>query len=175
MQRYSVKKKKIFKKGHAQYQKQWTIVIENSDELTIGWARSEVMIQYRSLAVPPPPPLSPYNKNIYHFQQCNKCFQCIIHIYTDMSPRFKCVSHHTCVSSPRGGSSRVLCVHTCIYIRIYINTCVWTTCKPHHHHLGSSFDIIGAGRKTIGTKRSSRRRSLTMNTRLCLFLPVAPL
>lgn len=101
----------------------------------LGWTnnRDEHEVKsWSSIAVwqSPLPPLSPYNKNIYHFQQCNKCFQCIIHIYTDMSPRFKCVSHHTCVSSPRGGSSRVLCVHTCIYIRIYINTCVWTTCKP---------------------------------------------
>lgn len=59
-------------------------------------------------------------------------------------------SLHTCVSCPRGGSSRVLCVHTCIYIRIYIYIYKYM-CEPHvnhHHHLGSSFDIIGASRKT---------------------------
>lgn len=134
------KKRKTFEKGHVQYQKQRTIVIENSDELTIGW--SEVMIQYRSLAVPP------------HIIKIHTIFSSVtnafnVYIYTDMPPRFKCVL------STRASRVHVVDPLACfVYIRVFTFEYIYIykyMCEPHvnhHHHLGSSFDIIGASRKT---------------------------
>lgn len=176
MQRYSVKKKKkCSKKDTYNTKSNSTIVIENSDELTIGWTRSEVMIQYRSLAVPP------YIIKIYTiFISVTNAFN--VYIYIPICP------HALNVFSPHVRLVHVLDPLACfvyihvIYIRTYIyiyvctNTCAKHMCKP----------IITPPRLELRhyrcepknkeeKKRSSRRRSLTMNTRLCLFLPVAPL
>lgn len=112
------------------------------------------MIQYRSLAVLPPP----YNKNIYHFHQCNRdAFNVYIPTYTSPPPHaLNVFSLHTCVSRPRDGSSRVLCVHTCIYIRIYVYMHIHVreprVKKTHHRHLGSSFDSYSVMAEKRGTK-----------------------
>lgn len=88
------------------------------------------MIQYRSLAVLPPP----YNKNIYHFHQCNRdAFNVYIHtdIYLPPPPHaLNVFSLHTCVSRPR--DTRVLLctyvyLHSNIHIYIHTYTRVWTT------------------------------------------------
>lgn len=65
------------------------------------------------------------------------------------SPRFKCVSLHTCISRPRDGSSRVLCVHTCIYIRIYVYMHIHVREKnPSSPPRLELRQLFGDGRKT---------------------------